>query len=62
MNLEDKVWMIYVQVGRRWLALRNSDVFQSRNKCLAAIRKEGMTRKFYRPQLVEVPMYEVDKP
>jgi hypothetical protein len=60
MNLEDKVWMIYVQIGRRWVALRNSDVFTSRNKCLAAIKKEGMTRDFYRPQLVAVPMYPRD--
>lgn len=55
----EMVWLIYVKIGKKWVALRNSQVFPSKKKALASMAEDGLDAQWYQPLRINVPIVDL---
>ena len=59
MKRYEKVWLVYVKFGKRWVCLRNSKVFPSKKAALASMAEDCMDRQWYQPLRIDVPIVDL---
>lgn len=55
----EMVWLIYLKSGKKWIALRNSNVFSSKKKALASMAEDGLDQRYYQPIRINVPIVDL---